>query len=142
MTDTRQRRTPGPDHPIILERSPSQVVVRSGSVVIAKTERGLEMREAAYPPVLYIPLDDVDQHLLRSSDRHTYCPYKGVASYYDIIAEDGTDLVAAGWYYDDPYPAVVEIKGHVAFYADRVSITATPAVSPYDRPTSLRGEEA
>jgi uncharacterized protein (DUF427 family) len=127
MTDTRSRKTPGPDHPITLERTPSHVVVRSGTVVMAETDRALEMRKAAYPPVLYIPLDDVDQNHLRESDHHSWCPYKGEASYYDIVDGDGdgTDLSAAVWYYDDPFPAVARIKGHVAFYADRVAITAT-----------------
>ena len=127
MTDTRPHKTPGPDHPITLERSPAHVVVRSGSVVIAETDRALEMREAAYPAVLYVPIDDVDQHHLRRSEHHTWCPYKGEASYYDIVDGDGTDLTAAVWYYDDPFPAVADIKGHVAFYADRVSVTATPS---------------
>jgi uncharacterized protein (DUF427 family) len=130
MTDSRPHKTPGPDHPIALERSPSHVVVRSGTVVIAATDRALEMREAAYPAVLYVPVDDVDQHLLRESDHHTRCPYKGEASYYDIIDGDGTDLTAAVWYYDHPFPAVANIKGHVAFYADRVAITATSSESP------------
>ena len=129
MTDARPHKTPGPEHPIALELSPSRVVVRSGSVVIAETDRALEMREASYPPVLYIPLDDVDQRLLRPSEHHSYCPYKGEASYYDIIDGKGTDLTAAVWYYDHPFPAVAEIKGHVAFYADRVIITATPCRS-------------
>jgi uncharacterized protein (DUF427 family) len=124
MTDARPHMTPGPDHPITLERSSAHVVVRSGSAVIAETDRVLEMREASYPPVLYIPIDDVDQHQLRRSEHHTWCPYKGEASYYDI--GDGADLTAAVWYYDDPFPAVAEIKGHVAFYADRLTVSATP----------------
>jgi uncharacterized protein (DUF427 family) len=126
MTDTREHKTPGPDHPITVERSPCHVVVRSGSAVIAETHRALEMREASYPTVLYVPFDDVDQRHLRPSEHHTWCPYKGEASYNDIVdGEDGTDLDAAVWYYDDPFPAVAEIKGHVAFYPDRVTITAT-----------------
>jgi uncharacterized protein (DUF427 family) len=130
MTDTRPYKTPGPDHPITLERSSSYVVVRSGTVVIAETGRALELREADYPPVLYFPLDDVDRHRLRESDHHTWCPYKGHASYYDIIDSDGNDLTAAVWYYDDPFAAVADIKGHVAFYADRVAITVTSSESP------------
>ena len=47
------------------------------------------MREATYQPVFYIPLDDVDRHLLRLSDHHSYCPYKGEASYYDIVGDEG-----------------------------------------------------
>jgi uncharacterized protein (DUF427 family) len=99
--------------------------VRSGSVVLADTHCALEMREAAYPIVFYIPLDDVDQRHLRRSDHHTYCPYKGDASYYDIIDAGGNDLPAAVWYYADPYTDVAGIKGHVAFYADRVTVTVT-----------------
>ena len=129
MTDARPHKTPGPDHPITLERSPSHVVVRSGSTVIAETNRALEMREASYPPVLYIPLYDVDQHHLRRSEHHTWCPYKGEASYYDVVDGGRTDLTAAVWYYDDPFPAVADIKGHVAFYPDRVTVTATPSES-------------
>jgi uncharacterized protein (DUF427 family) len=128
MTDARPHKTPGPDHPVSLERSSVHVVVRSDSAVIAETDRALEMREASYPAVLYIPIDDVDQHRLRRSEHHTWCPYKGEASYYDVVDGDGdgTDLTAAVWYYDDPFPAVAEIKGHVAFYADRLTISATP----------------
>ena len=129
MTDTRPRLTPGRDHPITLERVSSHVVVQSGSVVIAGTNRALEMHEASYPPVFYIPLEDVNRHHLRQSDQHSYCPYKGEASYYDIVDTDGgadpTDLDGAVWYYPDPFAAVAGIGGHVAFYADRVSITTS-----------------
>jgi uncharacterized protein (DUF427 family) len=117
--------TPGPQHPITLEKSSSRIVVRSDSAVIAETDRALEMQEASYAPVFYVPLEDVDRRLLRRSDHHSYCPYKGEASYYDIVNGDGADLKAAVWYYDDPFPAVADIEGHVAFYADRVTITAT-----------------
>src|ERR1700685_3248384 len=115
MTDTRPRLTPGPDHPISLAPSPAHVVVRSGAVVIAETDRALEMREARIPVVHYIPIEDVDPALLRRSDHHTYCPYKGEASYYDIIDGTGTDLAAAVWYYAEPFDTVDGIRGHVAF---------------------------
>jgi uncharacterized protein (DUF427 family) len=126
MTDTRTRMTPGPDHPITVERWPGHVTVRSGSVVIAETDRALELREAAYPVVHYIPIGDVDQRHVRTSEHHTWCPYKGEASYFDIIELDEGELPGAVWYYTDPFPAVAAILDHVAFYADRVSVTATP----------------
>ena len=127
MTDTRTRTEPGPDHPITTEPLSSRVVVRRGTTVIAETDGALELREAAYPPVLYIPLEDVDPRHIRASDLHTWCPYKGEASYYDIVGTDaeGTDLTAAVWYYDDPFPAVASIEGHVAFHADRVATTTS-----------------
>ena len=98
------------------------MTVLRGATLVAQTDRALALREANYPPVLYIPLDDVDQQRLSASNEHTYCPYKGEASYYDILPGDG-DLAGAVWYYPDPYDAVEAIRGHVAFYSDRVSIT-------------------
>jgi uncharacterized protein (DUF427 family) len=100
------------------------VSVRSGSTVIAETDRALELRESDYPPVLYIPLADVNRRGLRASNEHTYCPYKGEASYYDVLPDDGDALSGAVWYYPEPYGAVEAIRDHVAFYADRVTVSS------------------
>jgi uncharacterized protein (DUF427 family) len=123
MTDTRPRLEPGPAHPIIIEPHSSPVTVHAGAVLIAETDRAIELHEAGYQTVLYIPIEDLDQKALRPNERHTYCPYKGEASYYDIVPEGGEVLQSAIWYYPDPYPAVSAIAGRVAFYADRVTIT-------------------
>ena len=64
----------------------------------------------------------VDLSLLTPSERTTYCPYKGDASYYSIPGDDERGINAV-WFYADPYPAVAAIKDHVAFYADRVDLT-------------------
>jgi uncharacterized protein (DUF427 family) len=68
-----------------------------------------------------VPLADVDSELLESSDTTSYCPYKGEASYYSVRTGDGV-VKDAIWFYDEPYAAVSEIAGHVAFYPDRVQI--------------------
>lgn len=86
-----------------------------------------------------VPLDDVDQRLLRRSEHHTWCPYKGEASYYDIVEGEGTDLDAAVWYYDDPFPAVAEIKGHVAFTPTGSPSSPPLENPPYDKQTCLEG---
>ena len=141
MTDTRIELEPGPDHPITVEPFSSHVVVLIGSTVIAETDRALELREAAYPPVLYIPFEDVDPSHVRPNELHTWCPYKGEASYYDIVDTNAdsdsndTNLAAAVWYYPDPFTAVDSIEGHVAFYADRVAITTSAGDS------TLRSED-
>lgn len=124
MSDSRTQLEPGPDHPITVEPHAGRVTVRAGGVQVADTGRALELREASYPPVLYIPLADVEPSVLRPSGHHTYCPYKGEASYYDLVAPGPEPLTGAVWYYPDPYPAVRDIEGHVAFYADRVEITS------------------
>jgi uncharacterized protein (DUF427 family) len=130
MTDTRPRLTTGPDHPITLQRSISRVAVSSGDTVIADTKRAIELREASYPPVFYIPIEDVSREHVQASDHHTYCPYKGEASYYDIVGGERSDLANAIWYYPEPYPAVADIADHVAFYPDRVTIVVTPSDQP------------
>lgn len=127
MTETRPHLEPGPDHPITVEPAHRHVTVRAGDVLVAETDRALELREAAYPPVLYVPEADVRPGMLRPSDQHTYCPYKGEASYYDLVPAEGRELAGAVWYYPTPFPAVGEIAGHVAFYADRVSVMAHDA---------------
>jgi uncharacterized protein (DUF427 family) len=128
MSDSRPVLEPGPDHPITVGPHEGHVTVRRGSAVIAETDLALELREASYPVVLYVPLADVDRGLLGASDHHTYCPYKGEASYFDIVASGGEtdadgDGAGAVWYYPEPYDAVAAIRDHVAFYADRVAIT-------------------
>jgi uncharacterized protein (DUF427 family) len=122
---------PGPTHPITITSSGDHVVVRSGGATIADSHSTLVLREANYPPVRYIPIADVDRAQLTASDLTTYCPYKGDASYYSITRgeERGTDAV---WFYDDPYPAVAEIRDHVAFYPDRVELTVDAADSAQD----------
>jgi uncharacterized protein (DUF427 family) len=117
----RTVRTPGPDHPITVEPTGGRVVVRAGGQVIAESTRALTLREADYPPVQYLPLDDVTAGALRPTDSRTYCPYKGDASYY-ALAADGEEAADAVWTYVEPYPAVGEIAGHVAFYPQHVEL--------------------
>ena len=112
---------PGPDHPITIETSSAHVVVKAGASVVADSSNALTLHEANYPPVYYVPLADVDSELLESSDTTSYCPYKGEASHYSVRTGDGI-VEDAIWFYDEPYAAVSEIVGHVAFYPDRVQI--------------------
>ena len=114
-------KTPGPDHPITIEKNQSRIVVRAGGRVIADTRAALVLREASYKPVLYIPRADADMALLTPTPHHTYCPYKGDCGYFSIplAGERATNAV---WSYEDPYPAVAAIKGHLAFYPDRVDV--------------------
>jgi uncharacterized protein (DUF427 family) len=115
----KQIKIPSPDHPISIQRNPARVVVSVASRVIADSRNALTLREADYPPVQYIPGEDVDLSQLERTDHATYCPYKGDCSYYSIPA-GGKKSVNAVWSYEDPYPAVAQIKEHVAFYTDRV----------------------
>src|SRR5437868_4051107 len=105
----KQIKLPGPDHPISIQRNPARVVVSVAGRVVADTRDALTLREAAYPPAHYIPREDVDFSQLERTDHATYCPYKGDCSYYSVAA-GGEKSVNAVWTYEDPYPAVAQIK--------------------------------
>jgi uncharacterized protein (DUF427 family) len=119
----KQVKLPDPDHPISIQRNPARVVVSVAGRVVADTRNALTLREAAYPPVQYIPREDVDFSQLEPTKYATYCPYKGDCNYYSVPA-GGKKSVNAVWSYKDPFPAVVQINGHVAFYPDRVDEVA------------------
>ena len=115
----KQIKIPGPDHPISIELNPARVVVSVAGRLIADTDNALTLRESDYPAVQYIPREDVDLAQLERTDDVTYCPYKGDCSYYSVPA-GGKKSVNAVWTYENPFPAVAQIKGHVAFYPERV----------------------
>ena len=119
MKDTKAMKIPGPDHPITIERNPARVIVKLGGKIVADTRDALILKEASYPGVQYIPRKDADMSQLERTDHSTYCPYKGDCSYYSLPA-GGDRSVNAVWSYESPYPAVAEIKDHLAFYPNRV----------------------
>jgi len=116
---TKPVKLPGPDHPITIEPHRARVVVTAGGRVVADTRDALALHEASYPPVFYIPRDDVDLALLERTDHATYCPYKGDAAYYSIPSAGGRGTNAV-WTYEDPYDHVSPIKDRLAFYPNRV----------------------
>jgi uncharacterized protein (DUF427 family) len=63
----------------------------------------------------YFPPGAIKQHYFKSSDTHTLCGWKGVASYYDVEVDGKTNRNAA-WYYPTPNPAANEIAGYIAFW--------------------------
>lgn len=108
---------PSPDHPITVAPADERVIVRIGDTVLAESCNALILLEASLPPVFYIPRADVAMEALMSSPTRTHCPYKGDASYFnarDSVAQD------VAWSYEDPFDHMLMIKGHLAFYPDRV----------------------
>ena len=123
----KQVLVPDERHPITITPTAGRVVVTLGERMVADTESALTLQEASYPPVQYVPLSDVDAEVLERSAHATYCPYKGDASYYSLVA-DGRTHENAVWAYESPYDAVAPIAGHVAFYPDIVDVRVYPAV--------------
>jgi len=63
----------------------------------------------------YFPPDALNREYFQESSKHTTCPWKGQASYYDVVVNGDTNRDAA-WYYPEPKPAAAQIKGYVAFW--------------------------
>ncbi|GFH00126.1 hypothetical protein MHIP_06090 [Mycolicibacterium hippocampi] len=121
MTD-RPVLQPSKTHPITIEPTRDRVTVRVDTDLVAVTGAALTLQEGSYPPVYYIPLEDVVAELL-PSDTTTYCPFKGDAGYYHLRTEGGQTVEDALWTYREPFAAVAPIAGHVAFYPDKADVT-------------------
>lgn len=108
---------PSAEHPITVTPTAGHVTVRVQGRVVAETDAALTLQESNYPAVQYIPRSDVDATALTESGTSTYCPYKGQAGYFDVLGIP--DVI---WTYPEPYPAVAQIAGHMAFYPDKAEI--------------------
>ena len=91
--------------------------------VIADSRDAIQLKEADYPIVYYIPRKDVKMERLSRTSHQTYCPFKGQASYYSFVNGPAN----AVWSYEEPYDEVRVIKEHLAFYPERVDSITTEA---------------
>jgi uncharacterized protein (DUF427 family) len=104
-------------HRIDIRQATRRLVVRCGDRVIADTTRPLVLYESGFAPRWYVPRPDVDESALTPAEGQTFCPYKGLASYYDI-----QDARRAAWYYQDAWAEVRRISGLISFEPDKVAV--------------------
>jgi uncharacterized protein (DUF427 family) len=102
--------------------SSRHVVVSLGGVVIADSHQPRILFETYLRPRYYLPMTDVNLELLRPSSLRTHCPYKGEASYWDVVLPDGTGHEGIVWGYRMPLPESQKIAGLVAFYDEKVDV--------------------
>ncbi|MEM7169375.1 MAG: DUF427 domain-containing protein [Pseudomonadota bacterium] len=108
-----------PVYNIDIEPSSKLIKVVFNGVTIAQTRRAKVLRETRLSPVFYLPREDVRMDLLSRSDHLTHCPFKGNATYWNL--EVGDQIVEnVAWSYDDALPEAIGIKGHLAFYQNKV----------------------
>jgi len=95
-----------------LDRVPTGVSIRASwnGKVLAESDRTVSLEGNRY-----FPIESLDRELVVDSDRHTRCPWKGRASYFDIVV-DGAVNPGAAWYYPKPWPLARKIKDHLAFW--------------------------
>jgi uncharacterized protein (DUF427 family) len=97
-----------------------QVRVVLGGETIAESDRALRVLETSSPPTIYIPRDDVRESvLIDARGVHTFCEWKGAASYVHAEA-GGKRAQRVAWFYPEPKVGYEQLKGHVAFYPRRV----------------------
>lgn len=98
------------------EHDGRRVTVRYGTVTVADSSRCLRVLETSHAPVFYIPVPDVRTDLLSRSARTSFCEWKGIATFWDLLTTVGA-LDAVAWSYERPTPPFTELRGHIAFYA-------------------------
>jgi uncharacterized protein (DUF427 family) len=116
-----------PYHRVDVRRSSRQVRIELDGRVLAESSSPSLVFETNLPTRFYLPREDVKVEL-RPSDLHTYCAYKGKASYWSIDGEE--DLV---WGYEAPLPDAAGLEGRVAFYDDRVDVIVDGVPRPRGR---------
>lgn len=104
-------------HRIDIRSTTRHLVVRDGERVIADTRCPLALYESGFATRWYVPREDVDEVTLTPVDTQTFCPYKGICSYYDVGARK-----RAAWSYLDAWREVVRVTGSVSFEPDKIDV--------------------
>ena len=107
-----------PYHRIDIRKTSRRLVVRRGDEVIADTTRPLALYESGFAPRWYVPRTDVNEAALTAVEFQTFCPYKGVCSYYDV-----GDVHRAAWYYPDAWPEAGPVADFISFEPDLVEVS-------------------
>ena len=102
--------------PSVAEPEPARLRVVFAAVTIADTTRGVRTLETSHPPSYYLPPDDIADGVLRPAQGSSFCEWKGVARYWDVVV--GARVAErAAWSYPDPTALFACLRDHVAFYA-------------------------
>jgi uncharacterized protein (DUF427 family) len=104
-------------HRIDIRQTSRKLIVRHRDRIITGTTRPLVLYESGFAPRWYVPRADIDESALTPVEQRTFCPYKGLCSYYDI-----GDARLAAWSYPAAYPEVGRISNLVSFEPDIVPV--------------------
>ncbi len=111
-----------PDYRGDVETNPDAVRALLGSTVIAESSRTLLVRETNLEPMIYFPRADVRLQFAERTGHHTFCPFKGEASYWTFRCTGAPEENVA-WSYEDPFHQVAKLANFIAFYQDRVELS-------------------
>ncbi|MFW5766070.1 MAG: DUF427 domain-containing protein [Coleofasciculus sp.] len=102
-----------------LEETTKHIRVIFNGIAIADTRRAKRVLETSHPPCYYIPPEDIKLEHLAKTGRKSFCEWKGMAGYADVVVGDKRAANAA-WYYPEPTPEFSAIKDHFSFYASKM----------------------
>jgi uncharacterized protein (DUF427 family) len=106
-----------PYHRIDIRQTSRNLVVNHEGRIIADTKRPLVLYESGFAPRWYVSRSDIDESALTPVKLQTFCPYKGLCSYYSI-----GDARQAAWSYPEAYSEVGRISNLVSFEPDIVTV--------------------
>jgi uncharacterized protein (DUF427 family) len=118
-----------PYHRVDILQTSRHVKVSVDGELVAESNSPLVIYETGLPPRWYFRPDEVREQLLESSDSQSRCAYKGFASYFSVGDEDDV-----AWYYPEPTLDAQRVKGHIAFFNERVDIEVDGELQ--ERPTT------
>ncbi len=96
-----------------------RVRVELGGVTVADSTAALRVLETSHPPTIYVPPADVASGCIQPTAVRSFCEWKGIATYFDVIGGERREERAA-WSYPDPVAAYAALRDHVAFYPGRM----------------------
>lgn len=105
--------------PPLLMPSGQRILVKALGRVLARSERSLRVLETFHPPTYYLPPEALALELLEPAPGRSFCEWKGVARYYNVVV-DGRRLERAVWSYDQPTPSFAALAGWFALYPGRM----------------------
>ena len=114
-----------PGHRIAFVPRRVRVRVAAGGTQIAATDDVVALEESGYPTRYYLARDGVDMTRLEKAGKTTFCPFKGLATYYVIHGADG-EVRGAAWSYERPYREAELVRDRLAFDASAVEETVDP----------------
>ncbi len=98
-----------------VELCQKQVKIIFKGVVLADSYKSQRVLETSHPPVYYIPPEDIEMNYLQVIEQQSYCEWKGMAFYCNVIVKE-RQIEKAAWFYPQPTPAFEVIKDYLAFY--------------------------
>ncbi|MGB7408950.1 MAG: DUF427 domain-containing protein [Pontixanthobacter sp.] len=101
--------------PAIAEPTAAHIRIIVGGIAIAETRSAIRTLETSHPPTYYVPMQDITPNVLVEAAHTSFCEWKGVARYFDVLG-GGERRARAAWSYPEPTASFKALRDHIAFY--------------------------